>query len=122
MKTICAVGRPDRFGRLGLTLLGAIAFALAQLPAPAPGQEADEMVAEELYADGGQPSVRVLGTGGFIYQSDADIDGGGSVQVFRYDLGVAAGLDIVDRLHWRNTFFFAANDYDFSGGSPWNTI
>jgi hypothetical protein len=42
--------------------------------------------------------------------------------VYRYDLGVAGVLDLIDRLHWGNTFFFAANDYDFSGGAPWNTI
>jgi hypothetical protein len=49
-------GRPYRIGRLGLTLLGAIAFALAQ-PLPAPGQEADELVTDELVADAGLPSV-----------------------------------------------------------------
>lgn len=91
-------------------------------PALAPGQEADELIEGELIADGAQPSVRVLGGGRFLYQGDADIDGGGSVEVFRYDLAAAGSLHLMDRLRWGNTFFFGINDYNFSGGSPWNTV
>lgn len=117
------------FGAHGLRGIGrggrwiAIALVWAALPlAAARGQEADELTDGELIADGAVPSVQVLGEGGFVYQGDADIDGGGSVQVFRYDLGVAGRMHLMDRLRWGNTFFFGVNDYDFSGGSAWNTI
>ncbi|MBX3026867.1 hypothetical protein KF840_18315 [bacterium] len=122
MATHARQGRPCIFGR-GTRWLLAIALAIGfGVPATARGQEADELILGELMADGAHPSLRVLGEGGFVYQGDADIDKGGSLQVYRYDLGLAGGLGLMDHLRWGNTFFFGVNDYDFGGGSPWNVI
>src|SRR5262245_49242635 len=120
-------GRTDYSGHRARLLLAAAAFVLTQSLSVARGQEADELVTDELIAEGGQPSVKFLGQAGFVYQSDADIDGGGSLQAFRYDLGLGGRIDLAERLHWGNTFFFGVNDYDFDGGGfaagdPWNTV
>ena len=109
-----------------------LAAALLALPlAAARAQESDELIGEDLVADGAAEQFTVVGAGGFVYQGNADIDGGGSLpdslQVYRYDLGLGGRTELVDRLHWGNTFFFGANDYDFntdgfSATAPWNTI
>lgn len=104
--------------------LPAAAAALLVLigPAPSTGQEADELV-----EDIAGPQRRLLGEGGFVYQGDADIDGGGSMQVLRFDLGLLGTTELSDRWRWRNAFFFGVNDYDFDGGGfaagdPWSTV
>ena len=98
------------------------ALMLGLLSASAPAQEADELIEDELVADGAEPRFGFLANGGFVYQSDADIDGGGKMQAFRYDIGAAGQSRLMDRLSWGNVFFFGVNDYDFEGGGPWNTI
>lgn len=113
--------------RLTRLLLITAAFLLAQPLAVARGQEADELIDEELVAAGARPQSSILGEGGFVYQGDADIDNGGSLQAYRYDIGVGGRIQLLDRLRWGNTFFFGVNDYDFDGGGfsagdPWNTI
>ena len=122
MKTSARRGRPRISGR-GLRWLTAAALMVGLgLSAAAHAQEADELVVGELAADGARPAVRVLGEGGFVYQGDADIDKGGNLAVYRYDLGVGGTTRLMDRLRWGNTFFFAINDYDFSSGADaWGT-
>src|SRR5215470_10300106 len=121
-------GRTDPIGLYTRLLLAAAALVLAQPLAVARGQESDELIdADEFAATGALPSVTFLGEGGFVYQGNADIDGGGHFQVYRYDLGAAGRIDLAEHLHWGNSFFFGANDYDFDGGGfsrgrPWNTI
>jgi hypothetical protein len=120
------VSPQKRARRLTRLLLAAAALMLAHPLTAARGQEADELIEGELVADGARPQFSILGDGGFVYQSDADIDGGGSLQVFRYDLGVGGRIQLLDRLRWGNTFFFGVNDYDFDGGGfsagdPWST-
>src|SRR5262245_21006715 len=75
-------------------MLVILAMLLAALPiSPLRAQEADELVYTELVAEGGTPQkFTLLGEGGFVYQSDTDLDRGGNMQVFRYDLGLAARL------------------------------
>lgn len=123
MARIGAPGRPCICGRGALRLLvAAMWVGLVSAPA-AYGQEADELIEGELIADGARPAVQVLGEGGFVYQGDTDLDAGGSLEVFRYDLGVAGRLHLMDRLRWGNTFFFGVNDYNFGdGANAWNTI
>jgi hypothetical protein len=123
MATAVREGWACLFGTGGRCLLAAAMLVWLGLPATARAQEADELVEGELAGDGAWPGVRVLGEGGFVYQGDADIDGGGNLQVYRYDLGVAGTLRLMDQLRWGNTFFFAVNDYNFSSGAnAWNTI
>jgi hypothetical protein len=100
------------------------ACVLGFRPALVRGQEADELIEEDAPL---QPQFKYLVEGGFVGQGDADIDRGGTVQVARFDLGLASRTDLFDRLHWGNTFFFGVHDYDFDGGgfslgNPWETI
>jgi len=114
--------------RLPLSLLAAAAILVALATGPAWAQEADELIENEIVAEAGAEGVSLSAQGGFVYQGDADLDGGGSMQAFRYDLGVAGSTSLTDSLRWGNTFFFSANDYDFDGGGvgfaagdPWGT-
>jgi len=104
-------------------LLHAAVAALLVLTAPAPvaGQEADELI-EDI---AGPPRV-LLGEGGFIYQGEGDIDGGGSVEVMRFDVGLLGTAKLSERWRWRNAYFFGVHGYDFDGagfgaGDPWDT-
>lgn len=97
-----------------LVLLLPVALALAQ--------DVEETFDEEL-----RPQDRVVVTGGYAYQGEADIDGGGNLQVNRFDVGILGRADLLERLNWTNTLFFSVNDYDFDGGGfstgdPWETI
>lgn len=90
--------------------------------APVAGQEADE-VTEEV---SGAPSIR-LGEGGFIYQGEADIDDGGSLEVLRFDAGFLGTFRLSERWGWRNALFLGIHDYDFDAAGarpaePWDTI
>jgi hypothetical protein len=101
---------------------GAAALLLALPVSPAIGDEVDDSIDAPVL-----PQLKVLGEGGFVYQGESDIDDGGNVQVFRYDLGVAGRTNLTDHLRWTNTFFFGVSDYDFDGGGfsspdPWDTI
>ena len=69
----------------------------------------------------------MVGQAGYAYQGEADIDGGGTLRVHWFDVGLLGRADLLERLRWTNTFFFSANDYDFGGGGfstgdPWETI
>lgn len=101
-----------------------VAVGLTLVTSPVAAQEADELIEAEV-----TPDTRVLAEGGFVYQSDTDIDGGGgaSMQALRYDVGLIGVTNLLDNLRWRNTFFFGVHDYDFDGdgfsaGNPWSTI
>jgi hypothetical protein len=94
------------------------------LPALVRAQEADEVIEEDARL---QPQFKYLVEGGFIGQGDTDIDRGGTMQVSRFDLGLASRNQLFDHLRWGNTAFFGVNDYDFDGGgfsrgNPWQTI
>ena len=82
---------------------------------------------EETLDEEALPQARVVGQGGYAYQGKADIDGGGDLQVHRFDVGLLGRADLLEQLRWTNTFFFSVNDYDFGGGgfstrNPWETI
>ena len=88
---------------------------------PASGQEANELI-EDI---AGPPRV-LLGEGGFIYQGKGDIDGGGSVEVLRFDIGLLGTAKLSERWRWRNAYFLGVHGYDFDGsgfgaGDPWDT-
>ena len=73
------------------------------------------------------PQAHFVGEAGYGYQGEADIDGGGNLQVNRFDVGGIGRLDLPEHLRWDNTLFFSVNDYDFGGsgfstGDPWDTI
>ena len=120
--------RARRSGSVWLWLLPAMMILMALPVASVRAQEADELVDEEFMADTSAPRFKLMASGGFVDQADADLDNGGSVQAFRYDLGVVVPrTKVVDNLGWDNTFFFGASTYDFDGqgfgaGNPWNTI
>jgi hypothetical protein len=84
---------------------------------PAQGQEADELIEEATPLRFG-----LIGDGGFVYQGDADLDDGGSVQVNRYDFGAFSRFQITDQLRLSNSYFFGVGDYDFHRLNPWETI
>jgi opacity protein-like surface antigen len=98
----------------------AVVFCLALTPALA--QDSEETLGEEA-----RPQAGLVGEAGYAWQGKADIDGGGDMQVNRFDVGLIGRLDPMERLRWTNTLFFAVNDYDFDGGGfstgdPWGTI
>lgn len=84
---------------------------------------------EESADDPSRPQFSFLGEAGFIYQAETDLDddGGGDLQVNRYDAAFGVGTDFTDRLRWSNTFFAGVADYEFDGGgfaagNPWDTV
>jgi hypothetical protein len=119
-----ARGRRRSAGAAGL-LLAAATLVLALPLCPARAEELDEVFEEAALP--AAPGLRFLGDGGFAWQGDADVDGGGEVQVSRYNLGLAGRTDLGESLQWSNTLFFGVNDYDFDGlalgvSNPWDTV
>lgn len=101
-------------------LLAAVALALV-MPA-ALAQEAEDLLDD-------QPSreFKFLGSGGMAWQGEADIDGGGTIQVNRYDAAISFEAGLTQKLTWLNNFFVGLSDYDFEGGgfaagNPWETV
>lgn len=103
-------------------LIAAATLVLASWLPRARAQDLEESVEEQV-----QPKAAFLGEAGFTYQGETDINGGGTMQVNRYNGAVASQTDLLKELRWTNTFFFGADDYDFDGGGfstgkPWQTI
>jgi hypothetical protein len=101
--------------------IAALAVALAFPFASALAQDAEETLGEAA------PGSALVGEGGYAFQGETDIDGGGEVQVNRFDAGVLGRIDLAEPLRWSNSLFFSANLYDFDGGGfsagdPWDTI
>jgi hypothetical protein len=106
----------------GWSVLATVALVLWLVVAPALAQDMEETIDEEAL-----PQDRAVGQAGYAYQGKTDIDGGGNLQVNRFDVGIIGRADLLERLRWTNTFFFSVNDYDFGGsgfstGDPWETI
>jgi len=100
----------------------ALAVALSSPVAPALAQDSDETLGEEI-----APEAGFVGEAGYAFQGESDIDGGGSLQVNRFDVGLLGRIDPAEKLRWSNSLFFSVNDYDFDGGGfaaadPWDTI
>jgi hypothetical protein len=100
----------------------ALALALCLAVGPALAQDS-EVVQDEQEA----PDSALVAEAGYAFQGNADIDGGGRMQVNRFDAGVLGRINLMEPLRWTNSFFFGVNDYDFDGGgfaagSPWETI
>ena len=100
----------------------ALALALGFPVAPALAQDSEEDVDTLPLSDSA-----FAGETGYAFQGAADIDGGGSVQVNRFDAAVIGRLNLTEPLRWTNSFAFGVNDYDFDGGgfatgNPWETI
>ena len=103
-------------------LIAAVALVFALPRPPASAQELEEISEEQA-----RPQFKLIGEAGFTYQGDADIDGGGSLQVNRDNAAVGGQAEVVPGLRWSNTLFFGASDYDFDGGgfsagNPWETV
>ncbi|MGH7786104.1 MAG: hypothetical protein ACRERC_04510 [Candidatus Binatia bacterium] len=97
-------------------------IALAMPLAAASAQELEEIVEEQV-----MPQFTIIGAGGYTYQANTDIDGGGDFSANRFDVAVANQSHLTDDLYWNNTLYFGVDDYDFSGGgfssgNPWETI
>lgn len=106
----------------GWVTLATVALVLWLPVAPTLAQDVEETIGEVSLLQG-----RVVGQAGYGYQGKADIDGGGTLQVHRFDVGLLGRVDLLEQLQWTNTFFFSVNDYDFGGGGfstgdPWETI
>lgn len=99
-----------------------LAIALVFSSTAALAQDAEETLDEEA-----APQAGLVGEAGYAWQGEADIDGGGSMQVNRFDAGLLGRLDFAERFRWTSSLFFAVNDYDFDGGGfatddPWGTV
>lgn len=100
-------------------------FAAAALALTMPAAVAQE--AEDLLDDQPSQEFKFLGSGGMAWQGEADIDGGGTIQVNRYDAAIGFEAGLTEKLTWLNTFFVGLSDYDFEGGgfaagNPWETV
>ena len=113
------------------TRRGALAAFLAVITFFSSGQAQDGEEAFEITdPQSSQGSaLRFAAQGGFVHQSEADIEGpgGASIQVNQFDAGMVLWTHLSDRLRWFNTFHVGINDYDFDGGgfsagNPWETI
>jgi hypothetical protein len=106
---------------------GRIVIAIVALVLWLPVSWALAQDAEETLDEEALPQGRVVGQAGYAYQGEADIDGGGTLRVHRFDVGLLGRADLLERWRWTNTFFFSVNDYDFGGGGfstgdPWETV
>jgi hypothetical protein len=104
----------------------AAALVLVLSSSPALGNEEVGELLEEA-AVPVSPESRFVFEDGFSWQGQSDIDAGGDLQVFRYDLGAGVRTQLTDSLRWNNFLFFGVGDYDFGGGGfgsadPWDTI
>ena len=95
---------------------------LVALPITALAQDAEEILDENQ-----MPQAWLFGEAGYGYQGEADIDGGGNLQVNRFDVGILGRTELMKELRWTNSLFFGVSDYDFGGGGfaagdPWGTI
>jgi len=102
--------------------IAALVVALAFFPTLTLAQDAEETLGEE-----DLPRASLVGEGGYAYQGEADIDGGGKLSVNRFDVGALGRMSLLQGLRWENAYFFSVNDYDFDGGGfsagdPWETI
>jgi hypothetical protein len=121
MKTTHADNRHSAISSAPL-LIAAVTLVLAISLRAAVAQEFEELSEEPAL-----PQLTYLGEAGATYQGEADIDGGGRLQVGRFDIGAASRTDFLEKFRWSNTFSFGANEYDFDGGgfstgTPWETI
>src|SRR5262245_4949958 len=103
-------------------LTAATAVALSFPVAPVLAHDADESLQEA-----GAPEAAFVGETGYAFQGESDIDGGGDLQVNRFDVGLLGRLGLAEKVRWTNSLFFSLNDYDFDGGgfaagNPWETI
>ena len=101
-------------------LIAATALALAGPAALA--EEPDDLLSYEA-----SPEFKFVGNGGFAWQGEADIDGGGTMQVTRYDATVGFQAALGEKVTWLNTFFVGLSNYEFDGGgfaagNPWDTV
>ena len=106
----------------GWGVLATVALVLWLPVAPVLAQDMEETLNEALL-----PQAKVGVQAGYAYQGKADIDGGGDLQVHRFDVGLLGQVDLLEPLRWTTTVFFSVNDYDFGGGGfstgdPWETI
>jgi hypothetical protein len=85
----------------GWFAIAAVALVLLLPVALTLAQDVEETLDEEE-----RPRDRVVGQAGYAYQGKADIDGGGSLRVHRFDVGLLGRADLLERLRWTNTFFF----------------
>lgn len=117
--------RPVRFSLCSLRARHLLAVAALALTLPA----AWAQEAEDLLDDQPTQEFKFLGSGGLAWQGEADIDGdgGGTIQVNRYDAAIGFEAALTQKLTWLNTFFVGLSDYEFDGGgfaagSPWETV
>ena len=116
-------------GQCGHATLLATLVAFATVLPGAQAQEAEESPEVQDLQSTEDSQFNFVGQGGLMFQGEADIDGpgGGTMEVMRFDAGVAARTPLSERLRWLNTFLFGVEDYDFDGGGfsagdPWETI
>lgn len=117
-----------KFTRLALPLLATVSVFLS-LRTNAPAQEDPQDVINEQPQDSSpssaKPQSHFIAEAGVVSQAKADIDGGGSMRVNRFDAGVLYRSSLSDNLHLSGSFLFGVSDYDFSStgfGEPWETV
>lgn len=114
--------RPSRHPIATAAVAVTVVVALSFHVAPALAQDSEETLGE-----GVAQESAFAGETGYAFQGKSDIDGGGSMQVNRFDAGVVGRVQLMEPLRWTNSFLFGVNDYDFDGGgfaagNPWETI
>src|SRR5688500_17058627 len=77
----------------GWSALVTVTLVLWLLVASALAQDTEETIDEEALLQD-----RVVGQAGYAYQGKSDIDGGGNLQVNRFDVGIIGRADLLERL------------------------
>jgi hypothetical protein len=79
-------------------------------------QEPEEALPAALSAPTENPQTHFALETGVAGQGGADIDGGGEMQVTRFDAGLLFTTQISEHAKLASLFLLGANDYDFDGG------
>lgn len=126
LRSVPAMKSAPRFAPLATsaaiaaTVLAGAPSALAQ-----DKQGAGAVLASAGPLDAGRTETRFIAEAGITGQGKADIDGGGAMQVTRFDAGLALTARLTDNTRLASAFLTEISEYDFQPdgfGDPWGGV
>jgi len=107
-------------------LTGTALVAAMHFSSPAAfAQEAEEALPPDLSAPTNRPQAHLLLEAGVASQGNTDIDGGGEMQVYRYNANLLYVTPLSEETRLGTAFLLGVSDYDFDAGGfgdPWDTV